>query len=1585
MESQKPVGDKTGRTQQSLRRAHTVTQTGNLSQQSPARRTGRLRTTSLRRTDNRNESTRRGLQESPTSPREGTGPRSVGREGRYFTVGNVGHNGKIYLRPIANQPRPRNDTPGFRQPASLTPVLTELTPNTVDDESRLSIWSSSQRSDLRPPPIREDSAESRLALRQNVPIPNTRESPPSRSPGELKIAIDRPGQESMDDSSARSTAPEMSTLHSRLGESGFGEDDAPSHSSVHARSSETDSLRRSLTRYDASVSIRGRSNDQPTQSFVLPVFPVSRSFNGLAKASNQSAVFYKLKEPIEPSIFDTLLSQMDDPSVVRYLKGTNQITAATPARIVAQISSDSFMDYELVSDFFLTFRSYLSLSNLLSLLLARLEWAIDRLEDDGRIIRIRVFAALRHWILNYFVDDFVPNRNLRVQFCDRINKLYDEVKNRNGDRASDLKILIDLKRCWNGRCSMYWDSPEFLTETHPDNDVLPGDNDEPDWSYFQPQYQESAAQAPNARPNQAIPLEASARVAPQSPQSPGAQGGGLAPSPSGISGQVISCSLPPRISTHETLHSSKPRGRYPVPVTPRKLSAPLAGPQAPVSPIWHRALNAHKRSGSFTDSFRDDRAPLPIFDGHPQLNLNCAECPESVIRGNVYGPLEAQVIVGPPSPAFEVNHLKFPPETSAVRPGGPAKGSDSTGKKNFIESIRKVLHSRQGGSQGGGQTSLQWTRGRTSTLPPNVALGSEIHRNRRGGSHGRGHPRLDRLGEAALHSYRELLVRVSRNSQYSTESAAGGRPTKTMTAVRSSLGVPSEQHIPRQTSTGSQPIVVVDDTGIGASLMSGAPQSSMLVEGSQRDDSPGPADGHSYSPNRRSDLVAGPGSETGSQHSEQPPLTESQRSTDFSPYSVHRSSSLPRESPRKPTRSLSERLRKYTSYHSNWGMRSSSPESHSTRRPLSRSSSLHRSLKPIARMLRRRPGGDLRKMQLAGHLHARHSMASFASGTTNAGSGQDSLLYMSGMERERDSRYASLPARKPYSLIQEPSSQHLRPSFEAAIARFARIPDDDDGGVESALLKLEGKWVPKSPSPAEYSRPSMESRLRYVENCENEPGPSHQQHQSALAHHGMQDTHVVVAMDRTDSYVESESSYCSIPLLERGLTDHPMKRPKHSHAETKAPGSSLQSNEQPASSDRERSHPSIEVVEKTQSMKQIPQGSSLPDRHTPPPASHGRTDENEMDTGISEISSEISVEIIDGAEVPGSGLSPLIKFSSLGVPPHPLVHHPSPPKNVQSLDVMTSHPYSARTTSNDPQPLSPDSSRTARDQASGSGASHGRSQSCGPGYSLDIEQPSSPFSNHVPFILAHDSRTLAQQFTLVEQAALSEIDWRDLVEMRWSQSSQSTLNWVEYLAEEERKGIDIVVARFNLMVKWAVSEIVLTKDIHERAQVITKLIHIAVHARNLCNYATMLQITIALSSVDCTRLVKTWELVPEGEKRLLKDMEPLVQPVRNFHRLRMEMENSTLQNGCIPFVGLYVQDLTYNSQKPAQIASTRDGEPLVNFERYRTAAAIVKSLLRLIDASTKYAFEPVHGVVERCLWITALPDEEIMALSKSLE
>ena len=89
--------------------------------------------------------------------------------------------------------------------------------------------------------------------------------------------------------------------------------------------------------------------------------------------------------------------------------------------------------------------------------------------------------------------------------------------------------------------------------------------------------------------------------------------------------------------------------------------------------------------------------------------------------------------------------------------------------------------------------------------------------------------------------------------------------------------------------------------------------------------------------------------------------------------------------------------------------------------------------------------------------------------------------------------------------------------------------------------------------------------------------------------------------------------------------------------------------------------------------------------------------------------------------------------------------------------------------------------------------------------------------------------------------------------------------------------------------------------------------------------------------------------------------------------------------GCIPFVGIYTHDLLFNAQRPSEIASSPTTPPLVNFERYRIGAAVVKTLLRLLEASTRYEFQPIEGITERCLWMGALSDDDIRRHSDSLE
>lgn len=1436
---------------------------------------------------------------------------------------------------------------------------------------RHSVWSSSQLSELLPRRIRDEKSE---GSEVDGPEASDAEShhrkahsfstvaehqSSSKNYGEFRIVIDRFDDDPKPEENAAPTL-EVPIPHYRLGTPQFNaEGTADLRSSIYTRTSvsenfKTSSMLPNADSGDLPVDAPNASVGDQVQRGRQLSFSVSM-FSGAApeglsrdSSASQKSVFYKLKEPIEPSIFDTLMLNLDDPSVVKYFPGTKDISAATPARIVAEISSDSFMDYELVSDFFLTFRSYLSASNLLSLLLARLQWAINRLQEDGRIIRIRTFAALRHWILNYFADDFVVNRDLRVKFCEKINSMYDGVKARQSGGTSDLKILIDLKRCWSGRCSLYWDFPDQTSANSPDNPIVPGGVagrlSEIGAPYPKavldaelPNSQTGDSQLPNAA-REERPVRHTRQFS-----SATARSVSISP-PSELSLQATSCSLPSmspksRSSPHD---GSVP---HPIPVVPVKLSQTSPDIRSPASVTARRHpihRHVHKRSGSFSDSVRDDRAPL---DAQGQPLMETVSYPGSLIRGNLFPPAEPYVaVIGPPSPSpLPSSSDETPdPDHRNSQDGNNKTAPSSPGVRHIIGSIRRVLHSRHGThattTHPARTNSVSSPRGRTSALPLNVACGSDTYRDRKSTAVPKDSLRMDLLCDDAKRRYLDALGHgTERPIQQGGDELPAQEHAETCKPHQLQAAEPDLERLSSQVTMGSKSIVIVDDTGLDIPAMSGAiPAASSSGESTGAQHISGDSKTMDLDSALHSSGQAVTESTLQVQDCEISSRSTNRESTSSQPSDQRhsrRSFTINRRSLTWKTASISSRLRKYASYQS--GMTRYHPgDGSDTAASVSGENSRHdTSERPFARILRRLPGGDLRKVQNIHDLEAGPRPRSSDSDTWHSDSLPDSTV---DADKSRTSASDIRPASPPprFSLIDTGSSQHLRPSFEAVLAEFAEIPDDEDGGVESTLLKLEGKYV-KSPTTAksptvqqeERQYSDTESRRQYdAESWLHRNRHIHEQqnfsanlrHSTGRRRTALDSTNsrssmggrTHVARPYSESILESEDSYSSIPLLERGLTDESMKKSSASPAmsDVTAPRPLFSKNVNRETISQESSHPSIDIVEETESLRRIPRGLTVP--------VSPENKSSKAERRISGLSSELSVDMIDPEEANESSrkswsTDPRLSISVLELPPHPLAHPPSPPMTTQQhrsattySNPLTSLPFQA-------QPLTPDPSPTQKNVGRGTDRSLNMQQ-LSSNVLVDSEKsaqllsaPGHQSPHHVPFVLACDSQILAQQLTLVEKSALSEIDWKDLVDMKWSNTPSPALNWVQFLSEEDRKGIDLVIGRFNLMVKWVVSEIVLTKDIHERARTITKFIHVAAHARRLCNYSTMLQIAIALTSVDCTRLRQTWALVSAADKRLLKDMESLIQPVRNFHELRVEMETANLQEGCIPFVGRF--------------------------------------------------------------------------------
>ncbi len=1473
----------------------------------------------------------------------------------------------------------------------------------LENEQRpASTWSDTQGTKTPTRPRRTNPTSYRSNSTSRRPVPRTRAQSLSETnsqagtqglgPGAYKVVITHADSASGDPEQVSLPTIEVSIPHYRLGTPRFSaRGTAFIHSTVYTATTEdTQSSTFSGPEYDRLFPV---PPGMPVPLGMEPRTVISRrhSVQAAPKAETTTAAcatsspaLHRSKEAIVPGIFDTLASNLDDPAVVRYAPGTKDVIAGSAARIIAQITSKNFLDYELLSDFFLTVRVYLSAHDLLAYLLARFEWAINKFDDDGRVIRVRAFAALRHWILNYFPYDFVADRDLRVKFCQRLNAMSRTVRERSNHGPSDLKLILDLKKCWNGRCTLYWDNPLMNAGARHDLDISPGGiAGSRDSQLTHPsQLWGRADEAAPPQVSAALDPQTSASVlnnwfdAVQEAEDNKARGHdrqasvvtshSLPTSPtSEQSIQVMSCTLPPK-GFRRYVAQPNHADAHPVPVSMSVVRGCPAAPSA-LSNERPPPNRSHKRGGSPSDAARDRRTSMTTIQVN-RLNdqvVTAFPYSGSLIRGSVIPPGSPYIHdFAPTTSAFDLpNILARDVDTDSPYNNKPL----SPGVKHLLGSIRRALSSKQSsGHQSNQSLSSCHFEGKNSSLPTNVAYQDDGKLDRAQLDALKKHSRIDLLCADVTEEFKRALLEEPKDYSQpasSTELAQGNESGQNSRNARQTLEnfrPPTAIRNRSEVTNGSKSILIVDDTGPvqplpampfnpnrwstdqqlyesqqtqstdTRSLTPTAPAASAdetLLPSQYHEGQPHGASS-AYSPFPCSSLAvldtvsAGRGSDNA-------------QDTDFVPVShQQRPPRIPLGRSRS-TNSGTRSVRKYASFQS--GIVRNPVDQSFDATTVSLSSPWTSSDKAPARMLRRRPGGDLRANENVHDLEPIQRPRSTGSITTYTESMHGSGLYRTHPARNTSSSKAPpLPqtvapdsvantAGGSPSLAHTHSSQPvLRPSFEAAVAEFARIPDDDEGGIEATLLKLEGKYR-RSPSDPSKGKPpeqtdnseragATESHVEAPQTMQS-PIPDHErtgdisnvsETPSITIHKG----EIPQAMDeelgyrRTAAmslYAESEESYNSMPLLERCLSAKSKKRAEADSDQSKV------TIPQPLFSPRESHRPhrptsprqSYAPSKETNNSRRVKYLSSIPTT-----TDSFLLDEDEF---LSDLSSEMSEDEDSDALFGGNqvhldqqGYQQAMPAANVGSTPWSSPSHPpSPPMTTEYARAIAAQ---ASQIQDQRKPPTPEPSPVSKPVEPATEIA--RKKSTSPASQQLSDTVPSTISNHrhLPFVLAFSSEVLAEQFTIIEKDALNEINWQDLIDMRWHHTSPSTLNWVDYLRTQEPSGIELVTARFNITEKWALSQIVLTQNIEERALCIVKYVHIAEHARKVHNYATLMQLTIALTSIDCSRLTRTWELVPAAEKKVLQELETLITPFKNFHNLREEMETANSEQGCIPFL-----------------------------------------------------------------------------------
>jgi hypothetical protein len=208
-------------------------------------------------------------------------------------------------------------------------------------------------------------------------------------------------------------------------------------------------------------------------------------------------------------------------------------------------------------------------------------------------------------------------------------------------------------------------------------------------------------------------------------------------------------------------------------------------------------------------------------------------------------------------------------------------------------------------------------------------------------------------------------------------------------------------------------------------------------------------------------------------------------------------------------------------------------------------------------------------------------------------------------------------------------------------------------------------------------------------------------------------------------------------------------------------------------------------------------------------------------------------------------------------------------------------------------------------------------------------------------ILDFDPMELARQFTIIESRIFCSIGPEELLALEWTKKGECRAVNVRAMSTLS-----------NDLANLVADTILQLEEPKKRAVVIKQWIKISMKCLELNNYDSLMAIICSLNSSMVLRLKKTWELVSQKTKLRLEELKTITDVGKNYAVLRQRLLNHVAP--CIPFVGIYLTDLTFvdvGNQTTRQLPgseATADGEArsVINFDKHMKTAKIIGQLQR---------------------------------------
>ena len=203
-------------------------------------------------------------------------------------------------------------------------------------------------------------------------------------------------------------------------------------------------------------------------------------------------------------------------------------------------------------------------------------------------------------------------------------------------------------------------------------------------------------------------------------------------------------------------------------------------------------------------------------------------------------------------------------------------------------------------------------------------------------------------------------------------------------------------------------------------------------------------------------------------------------------------------------------------------------------------------------------------------------------------------------------------------------------------------------------------------------------------------------------------------------------------------------------------------------------------------------------------------------------------------------------------------------------------------------------------------------------------------------ILDFDALELARQLTIKTSSIVCAILPEELLATEWMKRSGS-------LAVNVRATTQLATDLAN----FVADSILQQEEPKRRAATIKQWVKIANKCLELVNYESLMAIVCALNTSTITRLKRTWEIVSQKTKSLFELLKSIIDNSRNYTVLRQRLQNQVPP--CLPFVGMYMTDLTFvdhGNQTTRSLTAEEGSVQVINFDKHMKTAKIISELQR---------------------------------------